>query len=31
VVPFTVTSAPIEPIWVMASGSGTNVPNWDNV
>ena len=24
VVPFTVTNTPIEPIWVMASGSGTN-------
>jgi hypothetical protein len=29
VVPFTVTNTPIEPIWVMASGSGPNVPNWD--
>ena len=29
VVPFTVTNTPIEPIWVMASGSGSNVPNWD--
>ena len=29
VVPFTVTNAPIEPIWVMASGSGAGVPNWD--
>ena len=28
-VPFTVTNTPIEPIWVMASGSGPNVPNWD--
>src|SRR4051812_41326605 len=29
VVPFTVTNAAIEPIWVMAAGSGLNVPNWD--
>jgi ribulose-5-phosphate 4-epimerase/fuculose-1-phosphate aldolase len=29
VVPFTVTNTPIEPIWVMASGSGPDVPNWD--
>jgi ribulose-5-phosphate 4-epimerase/fuculose-1-phosphate aldolase len=29
VVPFTVTNTPIEPIWVMASGSGAGVPNWD--
>jgi ribulose-5-phosphate 4-epimerase/fuculose-1-phosphate aldolase len=29
VVPFTVTNLPIEPIWVMASGSGAGVPNWD--
>lgn len=29
VVPFTVTNVPIEPIWVMASGSGAGVPNWD--
>jgi HCOMODA/2-hydroxy-3-carboxy-muconic semialdehyde decarboxylase len=29
VVPFTVTNTPIEPIWVMASGSGSDVPNWD--
>ena len=29
VVPFTVTNAPIEPIWVMSSGSGAGVPNWD--
>ena len=29
VVPFTVTNTPIEPIWVMSSGSGVNVPNWD--
>ena len=28
-VPFTVTNTPIEPIWVMASGSGSGVPNWD--
>jgi ribulose-5-phosphate 4-epimerase/fuculose-1-phosphate aldolase len=24
-----VTNTPIEPIWVMASGSGAGVPNWD--
>ena len=29
VVPFTVTDTPIEPIWVMASGSGSDIPNWD--
>ena len=29
VVPFTVTNTPIEPIWVMAAGSGPDVPNWD--
>jgi ribulose-5-phosphate 4-epimerase/fuculose-1-phosphate aldolase len=29
VVPFTVTNTPIEPIWVMSSGSGVSVPNWD--
>ncbi len=29
VVPFSVTNAPIEPIWVMAAGSGARVPNWD--
>jgi ribulose-5-phosphate 4-epimerase/fuculose-1-phosphate aldolase len=29
VVPFTVTNTPIEPIWVMSSGSGAGVPNWD--
>ena len=29
VVPFTVTNTPIEPIWVMSSGSGVGVPNWD--
>ena len=29
VVPFTVTNTPIEPIWVMASGSGSDIPNWD--
>jgi HCOMODA/2-hydroxy-3-carboxy-muconic semialdehyde decarboxylase len=29
VVPFTVTNTPIEPIWVMASGSGPDIPNWD--
>src|SRR5262245_44172950 len=29
VVPFTVTNVPIEPIWVMSSGSGAGVPNWD--
>jgi ribulose-5-phosphate 4-epimerase/fuculose-1-phosphate aldolase len=29
VVPFTVMNTPIEPIWVMAAGSGLNVPNWD--
>jgi HCOMODA/2-hydroxy-3-carboxy-muconic semialdehyde decarboxylase len=28
VVPFAVTNTPIEPIWVMASGGGPNVPNW---
>jgi ribulose-5-phosphate 4-epimerase/fuculose-1-phosphate aldolase len=29
VVPFTVTNTRIEPIWVMSSGSGVGVPNWD--
>jgi HCOMODA/2-hydroxy-3-carboxy-muconic semialdehyde decarboxylase len=29
VVPFTVTNAQVDPIWVMASGSGPNLPNWD--
>jgi ribulose-5-phosphate 4-epimerase/fuculose-1-phosphate aldolase len=29
VVPFTVTNTPIEPIWVMSSGSGAGVLNWD--
>ncbi len=29
VVPFTVTNTPIDPIWVMAAGSGPGVPNWD--
>src|SRR2546428_406922 len=26
---FAVTTRPIEPIWVMASGSGSDIPNWD--